>query len=185
MVEYSLTGAGSTRSLALLRAQGLVSVCKCVSAVYLGRATKAWPRRRLPSRWMRRRRRLACCSPSDNGISSTGADYGNPALTVTGVETGALVEYNVDTAGWSTTYAPAAMDQIGAGPSDRRGGKRQSGHHVLLHPRYRDSRDPGDRRPGQRHGAHRARTRSPASTSTSPASRPCRGGVESFDGGST
>ena len=43
---------------------------------------------------------------SDTGLSSTDKITSNPALTVTGTETNALVEYNVNSGGWSSTYTP-------------------------------------------------------------------------------
>ena len=45
---------------------------------------------------------------SDTGASLTDAITSNPALTLTGVETGAVVQYNVNSGGWSTTYVPGA-----------------------------------------------------------------------------
>ena len=44
----------------------------------------------------------------DTGISATDAITSNPALSLSGVETGAMVQYNVNGGGWSTTYTPGA-----------------------------------------------------------------------------
>ncbi len=42
----------------------------------------------------------------DTGVSSTDMITKDPALTTTGTEQGAVVEYSVNGAGWSTTYTP-------------------------------------------------------------------------------
>ena len=45
---------------------------------------------------------------NDTGASATDAITNNPAVTLSGVETDALVEYNVNGGGWLTSYAPGA-----------------------------------------------------------------------------